>query len=251
MSDNDLKISEVEYERQSRQSAWIFTIVVHLCALLPLIFITCSPTGPGEELTEIVGWGGSGGNPDVDAPLGPAPQGDPDADGGSRSTTRQEQPTTTRSQTPETPTDRPSTNPTTTDKTVNTPSESGSSQQSSSSTEAQNNNQPGDAKGQPTGEGQKPAGGIGGVTVGDGGLGRCWSVSPRQAASGATTQQEGQVTLRAVVKWDGTVTSISKASGSTTLFSKARTLLSRARACRATPDTPDVPITLTYNFKLN
>lgn len=255
MNDRELKISEKEYERQSRQTAWIVTLVFHLCALLPMIFITCSPGSPIEEMTEIVGWGGSGGNPDVNAPVGEAPRGNPDATGAPRNTPQQQEPQT---QTPSTATPVTPRNPDTKasqerpTESTNTPStESPSS--SSSSNAPQNTGNSDEGKGQPDTKGSKPAGGSGGSTVGvgDPGIGRCWQRSPSAAASGAKTTEEGTVQVAAIVKWDGTVTGIRKVSGSTSLFGKARSLLAGARACRADPSTPDVPITLRYRFELN
>lgn len=260
MNDRDLKISEKEFDRQSRQTAWIVTLVFHLCALLPMIFITCSPTAPPDDLTQIVGWGGSGGNPNVDAPVGPAPKGDPNAKGSSRSTPQpQEQQTTTPvNPATATPTTRdPNTKATqeitkpnqTTSPTTNTQAQ----QSSTTTTTPQNTDNSGQATGNPNGVGTKPAGGSGGSTVGvgDPGIGRCWSTSPSQAARGGKTNEEGEVMVAAIVKWDGTVTSIRKVSGSTTLYNKAASLLRNAKACRAEPGAPDVPITLRYKFKLD
>ena len=87
--------------------------------------------------------------------------------------------------------------------------------------------------------------------IAGGGIGRCWNTSPGAAARGATTTQSGSVTLAFTVKADGQVTNIRKVSGATALFSKAQSLLSRARACRAEPGTPDVQAQITYNFTLN
>lgn len=252
MNDRELKLSEVEFERQSKQTAWIVTVVFHLCALLPMVFITCSPAAPEEELTQIVGWGGSGGNPDVNAPVGQAPKGDPNATGGSQSTpqNRTEQKVTTPTQPKQDLNDK-AVNEITQPNQPSTPSTNNQSG-STSSEGTQNTQNSGQQKGQPDGEGTKPAGGSGGSTVGVGtpGIGRCWSVSPSQAARKGTTNQDGSVTIRCIVKWDGTLTGIQKVSGSTTLYAKARQLLAGARACRAAPGTPDVEITLNYTFKL-
>lgn len=261
MENKQLEIPESTYERKSEQTSWIVTIIFHACVMLLLVFITCSPGVEPEQLTQIE-WGG-GGIPGLDQPIGETPKGV--VDGGDRNATKPQpttqpksDPTPTTQPTQQKPTNRQSPNTVPTNqqkpKTQTQPKESTPSE-TKETTDNSNvgTNNSSSAQGTPDGTNDKPAGGAGGPGVGSfsgGGIGRSWITSPQAAASGAQSQDRGTVTLRFVVKADGTVTNITKVGGtSSSLFSMARSLLSRARASREEPGTPDVVGTITFTVK--
>ncbi len=223
--------------------------------MLLMVFVTCSVPTPPEELTEIQ-WGGGGGIPGLDAPIGETPQGDPD--GGNRDA--QVNPSQSSRSTPDRSTPNTSTRQPTTTRTDNTlPAEQNEdrpTRQEDSPSESQNSESPSnpgtnnsdETQGSRDGEGTTPTGGSGGgsVGVGNGNIGRCWQVSPKATAAGQTTTISGTVNVTVTVKPDGRVIP-GGTSGTASLASRARSLAQRARACPAL-DAGDVTVTLTYVF---
>ena len=226
--------------------------------MLLMVFITCSVPTPPEELTEIQ-WGGGGGIPGLDAPIGETPRGDPD--GGNRDA--QENPSQSSQSTPNRSTPNTSTRQPTTTRTDNTlPAEqnpdpstrnedSPSESQSAESPSNPGTNQSNEAQGSPDATSTTPASGSGGgsVGVGNGNIGRCWKRSPSAVAAGETTTESGYVTVPITVKPDGRVIAGTPSRGGT-LGQRARSLASRAVAC-ADYAAGDVTTVLTYNFKAN
>ena len=243
-------IPQPTFDAQSNRRSWTITIGFHLAALLLMFFATCSPSAPPEELTEIQ-WGGGGGLPGVEAPVGETPQGE--VDGGNREAEQSEQESESQSErrTPrEARTDAPDRLPADrereSDQTNQNATENESDPQDNSNAGTNDSDKP---QGSADGEGEKPAGGSGGssVGVGNGNIGRCWEVSPSGAARGQTTTVSGTVNVSVVVKPDGRVI-VTGTSGTTSLAGKARSLATRARAC-SDLGAEDVSTTLTYRFQ--
>lgn len=198
-------------------------------------------------------FGGSGGMPELDEPVGLKPKGERIADAKQvegnehmyhvvpKRTSPGKDKTTTDRENINNPTNQPQKAVQSSDKgTERQGGDTGSSKGGSP------------AYGDPGGKGNKPAGGSGGSTVGvDGeGIGRCWQRSPKAMARGAVATENGTVVVAFTVKPDGKVVNIRKVSGSTSLFNQARRLLTSARACPAL-GSPDVEVTrLSYTFQL-
>ncbi|MGE3800047.1 MAG: hypothetical protein AB7H80_03425 [Candidatus Kapaibacterium sp.] len=246
----ELEIPETSFDRQNRQNSLFATIIFHAALLLPLFLITCSPGTEPDELT-LIEWGG-GGDPNVNAPVGPTPQGE--VDGGKKSTSEQQVEETQTEPTETTTSKSPDKIYEPKEKTSNEQSQQTETENSSSTPTSNNSDTDGQtdaAKGKPDGEGTTPTGGSGkGSASGFGlGAGRSWIVSPHSVIPKRLPGQDGTVTLSYVVKSDGRVTSISKVSGPTSLFNIVKGYLSRARANAAEPGSPDIrgTGTVTYN----
>lgn len=250
--------SQSTFDARNSKRSWAITAGFHIALLLLGFFATCAPVEPPEELTEIQ-WGGGGGIPGLDAPVGATPQGDPD--GGNRradptqrntktnqSTTRQPRTSQERPVTRDDPNSLPSRSdqPSREDN-PSKPTEATSSDNSSNAG-TNNSDKP---QGTADGSGDKPSGGSGGssVGVGNGSIGRCWQRSPSAVASGQTTTQSGTVSVTIVVKPDGRV-QVAGTSGTASLAGRARTLAGQARAC-VDLEAGDVTTTLTYRFNAN
>ena len=237
-----------------RQRSWAFSLLLHGLILCLSLFITCSPSAPEENLVEIQ-FGGSGGIPGLDEPIGETPQGE--VDGGNRDVEQQSdpsesEPTTSESTTtpPVTPRtddvipsdDRPTTDDNTTDEnpTTNT-SDDGGERGTNNSDKPQ---------GTEDGAGEDPAGGGGGGTIGisGGGMkGRGWHTSP-YFANGMAARARGTVTVTLRIMADGRV-HVTNVSGGGALASQARALAKRAKAHAAEPGTPPITTTVTYTVR--
>lgn len=258
MTDRELQISQTKFDSDIKQRSWIVSIVFHVCALLLLLLITCSPRTEPEELIEIT-WGGSGGVPGIDAPMGKTPQGTPE---GTPKPQQQEQQRsdaqTAQSQAvPETPrnTRNPALETPQEDKPSNT-EQTTSSQESNNTPDnntAENTDTP---QGSQDGTGEKPASGSGGNTVGSFGVEgfgtRGWIRSPRATAP-AGTNEEGQVILSFKVLPNGAVTGVRPIkTASSRLTQLAMSALRGAAARPLPPNAEQVTINcrITYTFKL-
>lgn len=251
-------ISQSTFESTNERRSWLVSLLFHLGVMLLMVFVTCSVPTPPEELTEIQ-WGGGGGVPGLDAPVGETPQGDPDGGNRDARVSQSQSRTTPSNPTPNNATQRPTTSespnslpaaedsrrPTETQETPST-SESNPSSSNAGTNNADN------AQGSPDASGTKPSGGSGGssVGVGNGNIGRCWERPPSSLAAGQTTTVSGRVSVTVTVKPDGRVvpSGTSVTSGPASLASRARSLAAAARAC-ADFEAGDVTITLTYTFK--
>ncbi len=255
----DTRLPEDRFERRARLRSLGATLVVHGCLLLLMVFWTCSvPSEPPlEELTEIT-WG-SGGNPNVDAPDGPATRGNPDAAMGGSTTApegqnpaRERDPqkvrtpraasaTPDRVPTPDTKSSTPSA-PTTAPSRENSTAPSNGSNASDGRTADGTSGPMGD---RPDGTGTKPAGGSGGASVGSAtGLGtRGWAARPRPAyPSGANV--EGTVVLRFTVMPNGDIVNVSAVKrADPALVSSAIAALRRSRFRPLPDDVPQVSVT--------
>ena len=161
MNKKELEIPETSFDRKNRQNSLFATILFHAALLLPLFLITCSPGTEPDELT-LIEWGG-GGDPNVNAPVGPTPRGE--VDGGKKSTSEQ--------QVKETPTEPTETTTSKSSDKIYEPKEKTSNKQSqqtkaekeNSSPSTSNNNdtdgQTDAPKGKPDGEGKTEASGSG------------------------------------------------------------------------------------------
>ena len=244
------------------QRSWAFSFLLHGLILCLSLFITCSPTIPEEDLVEIQ-FGGGGGIPGLDAPIGETPKGNPDGGNNkveeesaqTESSTESDQvkvepteqradPVTSQDVIPAESTTETTTNPTNTTPTDKTEesSEDGGAVGTNNSSEAQGTN---------TGSGTKPTGGSGGGTIGVGGGklggGRCWQVSPARA-TGTAARVRGSVTVTLTITWDGRVR-VTGVSGGGALATQARSLASRAKACPIEPGSPAQTTTITYTVK--
>ena len=242
-----LEIPEETFDRRNRKDSWIASILFHVALLLPMLLITCSPATEPEELT-LIEWGG-GGDPNVNAPVGPTPKGE--VDGGEQKVTKPEK-VTEATETPKTTPAKEKIYEPKKQSPKTSTKKTESSEQKTSTTTTDNNEKKADApKGNPDGEGSQPASGSGkGSASGFGlGAGRSWIVHPRSTIPGTLAGEFGTVVVSYVVKPDGRVTSISKVSGPTSLFNKIKGGLSRARANVAEPGSPDIHGTGTITFR--
>lgn len=238
------------------QRSWGISILLHALILSLSLLVTCSTESFIEDPVEIQF--GGGGIPGLDAPFGETPQGDPD--GGNREVEQDrpttESPTTTpsSSQSQTQPTDRRS------DETIPAQERTNESNEQSDVTDKpSSNSEDGGSRGtndsdkrQGTedGKGEEAAGGSGGGAIGVGGGnlgGRCWQISPAQA-SGTAARERGTVSVTLTVMWDGQVR-VTGVSGGGALASQARSLASRAKACRVEPGTPPQTTTVTYTVR--
>ncbi|MCE2504283.1 MAG: hypothetical protein J4G05_09545 [Chlorobi bacterium] len=245
MTKRDLEIPEAIFERRNRQNSWIISILFHLVLLLPLFLITCSPSTEPEDLT-LIEWGG-GGNPDVNAPVGPAPKGEPD--GGEQNSQEQNEQSEDQPDVipPQTNVPDKISQPDKQDSKPNNQQTESSTENSTSSSEQAN--APDNPKGNPEAEGKDPASGSGSITASGFGLGagRHWIRHPRSTISKSSLSGEtGTVVVSYAVKWDGQISNIRKVSGNTRLFLKIRGALAQARANRGDPGSPDIRGTGSY-----
>lgn len=258
MTEKELQQSETRFEHDNRIRSWIISIGVHVAVLVPMFFfVTCSDP-PAIEYTEVM-WGGSGGDPSVNAPEGLTPKGKPDAspEAQNRPTPQEspERPAPTRptqsQQNPVLPAnDQPTREPET--------STDNRQEQTQSQTETQNDKSETseDTRGSETSTSTKPAGGSGGPTVGSfsGGVGsRGWIRSPRATAPPGTNEV-GEVELQFTVMPNGAVTNIVPRKRATPrLTSLSISALSAAKARPLPANAEQVPktYTITYHYVLN
>lgn len=264
MSEFNLKIPEKLAQERNRRTAIVTTITLHIAVLLVMVFTQCaSPTKPPEELTEIQ-WGGSGGSPNVNAPVGQAMRGTPVPEPKPVQTPTQKPqtvPTTQLKPDPQkvqvpTTTNTPSreTVPSTTNEKPTKPNTSATTDNKPSTTNSSsaNTTQGGQRE---DGTGTKPAGGSGGNTSGYSvaGLGtRGWITSPK--ANYPDEDVGGIVVLRFTVMPDGSVTNIQPVRrAAASLVNAATAGLRKARARALPASAPQVPQqgTITYTFQLN
>ncbi len=248
--------SQSTFDAENSKRSWVITVGFHVAVLLLGFFATCSPVEPPEELTEIQ-WGGGGGIPGLDAPVGETPKGDPD--GGNREADPTERNTETNPSTEQTPTsqerpvtrDDPNALPSSREQTSTQENNAKPTETTSDNSSNAGTNNSEKPQGSADGTGEKPTGGSGGssVGVGNGSIGRCWQRSPSAVASGQTTTQSGTVTVSITVKPDGRV-QVEGTSGTASLAGRARTLASQARAC-VDLEAQDVRTSLTYRFVAN
>ena len=251
-------ISQKEFDDRNRRRSWIVTATFHVAVLLLGFLVTCAPVDPPEELTEIQ-WGGGGGIPGLDAPVGETPEGDPDggnreADPTERNTSTTERPVSQPRSSQQRPVTRDDPNALPSSQESPSPKETTSKTTETTSSESSSNagtNNSDNAQGSPDAMGDKPTGGSGGssVGVGNGNIGRCWQRSPSAVAAGQTTTQSGTVNVTVTVKPDGRV-QVGPTSGTASLAGRARTLAGQARAC-VDLEAGDVTTTLTYRFVAN
>lgn len=250
MNKKELEIPETSFDRQNKKNSLVATILFHAALLLPLLLVTCSPGTEPDELT-LIEWGG-GGDPNVSAPVGPTPKGD--VDGGKKSSSEQQTKETPKEPTETTTSKSPEKIYEPKEKTSKEQTQPTKTQKENSSTPTSNNSDTDGKieapKGKPEGEGTTPASGSGKASASGFGLGagRSWIRSPNAVIPRSMSGEYGKVVVSYVVKSDGRVTSISKVSGSTSLFNKIRGYLAQAQATRAEPGSPDIHGTGTVTF---
>lgn len=263
---NDLKNRAIDawkarFVRKTETTSWGLSVLLHVSiALLLFSFVTCSvPIDDDEkqrnDTTMVeVEWGGSGGMKGVDAPLDLKPKGDPsggnrDADITKKNKSVADRTESDRDRSPDKGNDAQlPEDPDGTEK--NGAQEQGPPEQSQGSNSGPNNSDA--AHGESDGEGNKPAGGSGGVSIGSGSIGRCWKVSPNAAAAGAEpVVGTATVTVAITVMYDGSVRVGGASGGNGAMKAQARSWAGRTRACVAEVGSPPVTTTIVYNFRAN
>lgn len=260
MNDANLKIPEERFRLRARRESLVVTFLFHAGLLALFSFWTCAaPTEPPEEMVEIT-WGGSGGLPGVDAPIGPTPKGEPDA------SPRQPTPNTAPRKEPEkikTPvTKSPSTEkiPATEEKpeepkkpssSTDTPARDPADNSNSSDKPSNNGSQ----VGRPDGTGDRPAGGSGGATSGYsvGGLGSRRMTRGAGARYPEGSNSQGTVVLRFTVLPNGSITNITPVKrADAALVNAAMAGLRKAKFAPLPDNAPQESQsgTITYRFEL-